>query len=158
MIYLPAVFMSLPEGNTKKESQQAIQGNKERILLVEDEKDVREFIKQALYINGYRVFEASKIQDALDIFDKEKGNFDLLFSDVVLSDGTGIQLADQLIALKPKLQVLLSSGYTEQKSQWSVISQKGYRFLQKPYELAALLSELRKALSKNNFEILHSQN
>lgn len=147
-IYFPAFSMNQDTEVKKVFSLKAFQGNSEKILLVEDEKDVRNFIKKALHINGYVVFEASNTQDALEIFNKEGENFDLIFSDVILSDGTGIQLAEQLITRKPKLRVLLSSGYTEQKSRWSIISEKGFGFLQKPYELADLLTRIKDELTK----------
>jgi DNA-binding NtrC family response regulator len=50
--------------------------------------------------------------------------------------------------LQGNLKVLLSSGYTDHKSQWPRIQEKGYRFLQKPYTLTELLTVLREVLEK----------
>jgi len=146
-IYLPTLSGESCEKTGRTASACLSRGNREGVLLVEDEDEVREFIKKALRINGYEVFDAPDVREAMNIFKKEGKRIDLLLSDVVLPDGTGVQLADQLISRNPSLRVLLSSGYTEQRSQWDTISRKGYGFLQKPYELAALLSALRKALS-----------
>ncbi|MGA1843327.1 MAG: PAS domain S-box protein [bacterium] len=146
-IYLPAFSGESCRKTYSKASACELRGNREGILLVEDEDEVREFIEKALHINGYEVFAASNVREALNVFQRQGTRIDLLLSDVVLPDGTGIQLADQLAARNPALQVLLSSGYTEQKSQWDTISSKGYGFLQKPYQLAALLNTLQRALA-----------
>ncbi len=121
-------------------------GRGERILLVEDEDAVREFALRALREGGYTVYEANGADQAMEVFDGERGNFDLVFSDVVLPDRSGIGLATDLLAKKPGLHILLASGYTDQKSQWPAIREKGYRFLQKPYSLPDLLGTLREIM------------
>jgi two-component system cell cycle sensor histidine kinase/response regulator CckA len=72
----------------------------------------------------------------------------VVFTDVVLPDQSGIEFAEQLRVKNPKLRVLLSSGYADQKSQWPVILEKGFRYLQKPYALDNLLKTLREVLGK----------
>ena len=48
--------------------------------------------------NGYVVFEAKSAEEALDLFEREKGEFHIVFSDVVLPDKNGIELVDQLLS------------------------------------------------------------
>lgn len=79
---------------------------------------------------------------------REKENFHLIFSDVVLKDKSGLQLVEDIFSKKPGLKVLLTSGYTDQKSQWAIIKEKGYRFIQKPYALIDLLRTLREILEQ----------
>jgi len=145
-VYLPVFY-----GEREAEQQEAIswrelQGSGKRILLVEDEAGVRKFATGVLGENGYEVFEAASAKEAMDIFEREKGRFHLVFSDVVLPDKNGLQLVDQLLSRKPGLRILLSSGYTEEKSQWSVIRERGFRFLQKPYALPDLLQAVKEAI------------
>lgn len=147
-IYLPAVEEKPTKKQKKQVSIQSLHGKNERILFVEDEKNVREFVSKALSHCGYELFIAEDAKQAMEIFQKEKGKFDLVFTDVVLPDSNGIQLVDQLVRERPKLRVLLSSGYTDHKSQWPVIQERGYAFLQKPYTLTELLSALRSTLRK----------
>lgn len=147
-VYLPAFYVE-PEDETEETvSLQELRGRGERILLVEDEEGVREFVRRALSENGYVVFEATSAEEALDIFERAKGRFRLVFSDVVLPDESGLQLVDQLLFRKPELRVLLSSGYADQKSQWPVICERGFRFLQKPYALPDLLRAIREAVEQ----------
>lgn len=141
-IYLPASDGADARDEAFEDARPRIRGAGQRILLVEDEESVRAFAARALRENGYIVCEASCADEALDVFDREAGRFDVVFSDVVLPGLSGIRLVDRLLALRPDLEVLLSSGYTDQKSQWPVIREKGFRFLQKPYSLPDLLGAI----------------
>jgi PAS domain S-box-containing protein len=143
-VYLPSIqdARSTSEGPTTTDESKTVRGAGQRILLVEDEEAVRELASRALRENGYVVFEAGAYEEALELFEHEGGNFDLVFSDVVLPDKSGIRLIDTLLSRRPDLQILVSSGYTDQKSQWPAIQEKGFRFLQKPYSLVDLLGTI----------------
>jgi len=120
-----------------------LQGDGKRVLIVEDQDSVREFARMALNDNGYVATEASSVKEAMEKFEKMQGKFDLVFSDVVLPDKTGIFLVEELLSFKPDLKVLLSSGYTDDRLQWPIIQKRGLRFLKKPYRLAELLQAVK---------------
>jgi DNA-binding NtrC family response regulator len=82
----------------------------------------------------------------MDIFEREKGEFHLLLTDVFLPHLGGLELLDQLLSRKPQLRVLLTSGYTDDKSQWLIIRERGFRFIPKPYALAHLLRAVSEAM------------
>jgi CheY-like chemotaxis protein len=145
-IYLPAFSIRLEDDTKKAISLRELQGSGRRILLVEDEKEVREFTAMVLNESGYVVFEAATVKEALDIFERERGNFHLVLSDMVLPDRSGLQLVDRLLSYKPGLRVLLISGYTDDKSRWSTIQERGFQFLQKPYALLDLLQAIKGAI------------
>lgn len=121
-------------------------GRGERILLVEDEPGVRDFTLSALRQYGYQPYPADNCAAAEEIFATAQQPFDLLFTDVVLPDKTGLDLADSLRQRQPNLRLLFSSGYMDEKSRWSVIRDQGYPFLQKPYALSQLLFAIRSTL------------
>ncbi|RLA92881.1 MAG: hypothetical protein DRG25_05530 [Deltaproteobacteria bacterium] len=123
-----------------------LKGHNERILLVEDDDELRKFSSTVLTENGYIVYEASNVKEALNIFEREKGDFNLIFSDVVLPDDTGLALVEQLLSRRPNLRIILCSGYTDNKVRWPVIKEKGYRFLQKPYSITDLLRTIKESL------------
>ena len=100
--------------------------------------------------NNYIVHEAKSAKEAIRIFNTEEGSFDLIFSDVVLPDMNGVQLYNKLTSKNRKLKVLFSSGYTNQKSQWDVIHNADYSFLQKPYKLHELLKAIKVAIKVND--------
>jgi CheY-like chemotaxis protein len=152
-VYLPADPGDLSEDDLESEFQaqgigtalEALQGQGERILLVEDDKSVRDFAARVLAQSGYTVLSAGDTQEALQILERESWRFDLVFSDVVLPDRSGLDLADDIIAHGTPVRVLLSSGYTGQRSRWETIRRRGLSFLQKPYTLAQLLGAIRQA-------------
>ena len=114
-------------------------GHGERILLVEDEELIRGLAARALSERGYSVVEARTAEEALDLLNRGDGGFDLVFSDVVLPGMSGVQLADTLLAEDPDSRILLCSGYTDGKSQWPLITERGLPFLGKPYSVVDLL-------------------
>ena len=124
-------------------------GKQERILLVEDQEEVREVIVTALTESGYIVQAAATIAEAREYMTRAGNEFDLLFTDVILPDGNGIEFAEQAIAINPEIKILISSGYTEEKSRSDTIDRNGFHFLQKPYPLANLFDTLRRILTNN---------
>jgi len=84
----------------------------EMILLVEDQEAVRQLMKRILEVHGYQILEAGNSAEALDIVRKYSGEIHLLLTDVVLPGINGKELSERLKALRPKLKVLFTSGYT----------------------------------------------
>lgn len=142
--YLPASFISEEEEAEEEISLKGLQGHGERVLLVEDEEMLRGFAAGTLRENGYVVFEAKAAEEALDLFEREKGEFHIVFSDVVLPGKNGIKLVEQLLSQKPELKVLLCSGYLDDKSQWPIVQERGFNFVQKPFTLYGLLQAFKK--------------
>ncbi len=121
-------------------------GDGQRILLVEDEPGVRELALRILRQNNYTVIAAASVGEALQLYAAADAPFELLLSDVVLPDGNGLDLVEQLLALQPGLRVLMASGYTDERSRWPAIQARGLRFIPKPYPVATLLRTLHEVL------------
>ena len=150
-IYLPIVITEKPEADTRTElSITSPVSSGGRILLVEDETQVRKFIARVLQEHGYVVFEVPNIKEATEVFEREGENIHLIFSDVVLPDGTGIELVEKLRSINPNIHVLLSSGYTDQKSQWQDIQNRKYPFIHKPYKISDLLKTIKEAMKSDS--------
>lgn len=148
-IFVPAVMAELKEEEAAVKAPAPIpHGRGERVLLVEDENLVRDFARMALSENGYTVYEAANAKEAVLIFDREKGRFDLVFSDLVLADQSGLQLADYFILRNPELAVLITSSYAEAAVQREAISQRGFGFLPKPYSLADVVSAVKGSIER----------
>jgi len=154
-IYIPAFLSHEKEDTVTKEKVEYhdVSGHGERILVVEDDEAIRRYVSKALSINGYTVFLAGTAQEALETYKKENKNFSLVLSDVILPDKTGNELVTLLQADReksaglPEIKVIFTSGYLDDKSQWEKIQEKGYKFLQKPFELSELLSAVKEVLS-----------
>ena len=147
-VYLPALSVKTEEVQESPVPLKELRGRGERILLVEDDKSVRELTEEMLSKNGYIVFAAANAREAMDIFEKEGGDFDLIFCDVVLPDERGPRLADRFLKVKPGIGILFGSGYNGDKSDWRAIREGGYLFLQKPFSLPDLLKGVRETLKK----------
>ncbi len=149
-VFLPA-SVSDKKGIQVKEIQSDIHVDRkccERILLVEDDPGVLEFAARALREKGYAVVEAATAEEAFTSFEKENGEFDMLFSDVVLPGISGIELVDRILKVKPGLSVVLTSGYMNYKSDPDLIRRKGLFFLSKPYDIRDLYKMIALALLK----------
>lgn len=147
-IYFPAITAKADATNKEAIPINKLEGHGERILVVEDARSVREFASKALRRNGFEVFEAETMEEAIRVFDKEKANFDLILCDVVLPDGSGVDLVDVFLARNKDIEVILSSGYTDQKSQWPVIKERGLTFLPKPYSFVKLIQVVHEGIRK----------
>lgn len=146
------IKMYLPAGRSAAAgaegiSPQAIEGGKETILVVEDDKLVRAYVLTQLHSLGYVTLEAANASEALAIVASGK-HFDLLFTDVIMP-GTmnGRQLADELGKKRPGLKVLYTSGYTENAIIHHGRLDSGVLLLPKPYRKSDLARSIRTALA-----------
>ncbi|MBI5870373.1 MAG: DUF3365 domain-containing protein [Actinobacteria bacterium] len=146
--FLPVI--PLTEEDTVKEVTPPAQltGRGEKILLVEDEDTVRKLAERILVKAGYAVTTAASAEEALSLFDEARGDFDLVFSDVVLPQENGIMLVDRLLKKKAGLRVLLASGYSEIEWQEN-IHEREYPFLQKPYSREIILKKIWELLNES---------
>ena len=121
----------------------------ERIFLVEDDELVRMHVTRQLESLGYHVTSAHNGAEALEAL-KRNGDYDLLFTDVVMPGGVnGRQLAVAVAELYPNLPVLFTSGYTENAIVHHGRLDPGVHLLNKPYRLQDLAAKIRLALAQN---------
>ncbi|MHB9112896.1 MAG: PAS domain S-box protein [Thermoleophilia bacterium] len=146
-IYFPATEAVPHEPSIEKHDLEDLQGKGERVLLVEDDASIRKLAVRMLSGNGYQVETAADSETAIDIFEREEGDFRLVFSDVILPGMNGVSLCESLLQRNPGLGVLLASGYSDEISL-EVIRQKGFPFIHKPYDLIELLRVIREELEK----------
>ncbi len=121
----------------------------ERILLVEDEEEVSSVVEEILVEHGYQVFAAFNLAEAFNLFNSGPGQFDLVISDVVLPDGSGINFTDYVHSQTPDLPVLVYSGYADDKSQLSIIMERNLPFLRKPFSRFDLLSTIHRLIREH---------
>jgi PAS domain S-box-containing protein len=144
-IYLPpGTGVSLaPEAATAP----AVQGGQETILVVEDDKLVRNYVLTQLRSLGYHTLDAANAAEALAVI-KAGNQFDLLFTDVIMPGAmNGRQLANEIQKSKPGLKVLFTSGYTENAIIHHGRLDTGVLLLAKPYRKSDLAGMIRKALA-----------
>ena len=87
-----------------------------RILVIDDDKDVLQFVARLLGKAGYTVLTAADGDQALTVWEHHRAEIDLLFTDMVMP-GTlnGLQLAQRLRTERPGLKVVITSGYSAER-------------------------------------------
>jgi two-component system, cell cycle sensor histidine kinase and response regulator CckA len=120
------------------------QGKGERILVAEDEPAARDGVRQILTFLGYQVTAVESGEAAEDL--PADRPFDLLLTDVMLPGMLGPQVARQMKQRWPELKVVLMSGYAEDDDVRAGVLAGQVRFLQKPFTMGTLASEMRAVL------------
>jgi two-component system cell cycle sensor histidine kinase/response regulator CckA len=125
-------------------------GGNETVLLVEDDPAVRRTVTAVLMRCGYQVYPASGAAEALEIWAHHKDEIRLLLTDVVLpEDMDGIALAARLLADRPRLPVLYSSGYASRAAE-RIELVEGDNLLSKPYDSGTLARTIRRCLDRQS--------
>jgi two-component system cell cycle sensor histidine kinase/response regulator CckA len=119
------------------------------ILLVEDEKVVRDLIAKILRDLGYEVLIAENGKEALELATIHIEKIALVISDLVMPQMGGKELAEKLLPMAPRLKMIFMSGYTEKAIFHQGVLTTNMIFLQKPFSYEALASKVR--------EVLHSE-
>jgi PAS domain S-box-containing protein len=147
-VYLPRVWdePTMPGRDRRIEGQRLPQGT-ETVLLVEDEKGVRELAREYLEMTGYTVIEAENGHTALELAALHSGPIHLLMTDVVMPGISGRELSERVKAIRPEIRVLFMSGYTDQAVVHHGILETDAVLLQKPFTVAALAAKLRDILN-----------
>ncbi len=119
----------------------------ETILLVEDERVVREVVAATLRTYGYTVLESSEPEEAYLLCVKHEGKIDLVFTDVIMPGLSGPELARKIRNLYPEIPVLYMSGYSDEPVVREVSLNRSGQFLQKPFTSWTLGRKIRDLLT-----------
>jgi PAS domain S-box-containing protein len=117
------------------------------ILVVEDERLVRDLVCRSLRRAGYQVLSAEDGEVALHVSQGASGPIDLMVTDVIMPRMGGRELADRLSIERPELRVLFVSGYTNEAFAGQGMLEPGVEYLQKPFTPSALLARVQALLS-----------
>lgn len=146
-LYFPASDANQIQDDLPSRPQTPI-GGAERVLIVEDDDLVRQYVEAQLVRLGYTAVSAGSAAEALEIM-KKSSPFDLLFTDVVLpGEMNGRQLAQAAVAKQPELRVLLASGYNGDPLIREHRLQSPMNFIGKPYRRTELAEAIRKILDE----------
>jgi PAS domain S-box-containing protein len=123
---------------------------KERILIVDDEESIARLEKQILERLGYEATVFLNSLDALQAFKTNPYNFDMVISDMNMPKMTGIELAKELIFIKPDIPIIVCSGFSERINK-AITEKYGIKeFLMKPILRSSMAQMVRKVLDETN--------
>jgi CheY-like chemotaxis protein len=143
-MYLPPATGTLPAADPMPAP--TVEGGHETILVVEDDKLVRDYVLTQLHSLGYVTLDAANATEALAMVEAGR-SFDLLFTDVIMPGLNGRQLANEMLKDRPGLRVLFTSGYTENAIIHHGRLDEGVLLLAKPYRKSDMATMIRKALA-----------
>jgi PAS domain S-box-containing protein len=147
-VYLPTAPSGEPESAGRGKAPRAgleSESGTQTVLLVEDEDSVRTMAARILRQKGFTVVEASDGGAALEAI-QEGGPLDLILTDVVMPEMSGVELANRAEQLRPGMPVLFMSGYSEREVADRGGGRTGSMLLNKPFRAGELVAAVRKVL------------
>ena len=144
-IYLPQVAQP---GNQEPHTEPAgkLIGGSETILIAEDEPSLREMTRECLEIAGYRVLEATDVDEAIRLAEQFNGPIHMLVTDIVMPKMSGPALAEKVRENRAGIPVIYVSGHTDNSLLQDQLLGENTCFLQKPYSRQTLLQEIHRLL------------
>ena len=122
----------------------ADEGSMKRILLAEDDNDMRQFLTRALKTAGYEVVSFDNGKSAYERLREEP--FSLLLTDIVMPEMDGIELARRATEIDPDLKVMFITGFAAVALNPDSKAPKDAKVLSKPFHLRDLVNEVEKML------------
>jgi len=144
-IYLPQASEP-PKLEVATDANPGALGGTETVLVVEDQREVREVVCRTLKKVGYRVITAMNAEDARRLIEHHARQVSLVLTDVVMPGGSGPELVASLRTLHPEIRVLYMSGYTDAAIGGQDVREGGLPLIQKPFDRQSLTRRVREAL------------
>jgi CheY-like chemotaxis protein len=146
-IFLPMIASK--SSKSAYEIKKPLPGGSERILFVDDEMILADMAVRMLSSRGYTVVPKTGSLDALELFRKDPGGFDLVITDMTMPGMRGDRLTEELIAIRKDIPVILCSGYSEHISE-ARAKEIGIReFIMKPLDMRTLTETVRRVLDQS---------
>jgi signal transduction histidine kinase len=143
-IFLPHIEAEVAEEESK--DLVPITGGTERILLAEDDDDVRDLIRVMLEQYGYTVIVAKDGEEAVALIRENKEDVEALILDVIMPKKNGKEVYEEIKGLRPEMKALFISGYTAHLLHKKGILEEEVAFLHKPVLKSSLLRKVREVL------------
>ncbi len=144
-IYLPMMERRASAVGTKV--AKGVEGGHETLLVVEDDKEVRNIVVEVLMSLGYKVLYASDGAEGLKVL-RNSDRIDLVITDIVMPKMGGKELREATRRMNPSVRFIFTSGYTENVVHHDFILDKGVAFLSKPYGIDVLARKVREILDR----------
>ncbi|MBW1740730.1 MAG: PAS domain S-box protein [Deltaproteobacteria bacterium] len=143
-IYLPASEKEV--AIIEKEPTDEILKGTEIVLLVDDEDMIIDVGEEILKELGYRVLLARSGKEAIEVYEKNKDNIDMVILDMIMPDTGGGEVYDRMKGINPNVKVLLSSGYSVEGQATEILERGCDGFIQKPFNIRQLSEKIRDVL------------
>jgi len=146
-IYFPVAEKERIADELKEDRR--VKGGAETILLIDDEKPIRDFGEQIFSRFGYTVLPASDGESALKLYQEKKDEIDLVILDLIMPVMGGKKCLEWLLQINPEVKVVISSGYSPEGTVKEVLEGGAKNFINKPFVMKEMLQVVRKVLDEN---------
>jgi two-component system response regulator PilR (NtrC family) len=116
------------------------------ILVVDDEQSIQEFLRLLFEENGFRVTTAGSVEEGRYSFQQD--SFDLVLCDIIMPDGNGLDLLQEIKQNDARTSVIMMTAYTSTKSAIEAMKRGAYDYISKPFDVEELKVVVQKALEK----------
>ncbi len=143
-IYFPYYSGNVEEHAKISRTNHSVSARKRTILIVEDQEQILELIQEVLIDEGYTIFTATSVAEALKVFRSHHDRIDRLITDIILPDGNGRQLFESILVEKPDIKVMFMSSYTEDIITTNNYLPENSLFIPKPFTLTAFIESVQR--------------
>ncbi len=147
-VYFPLIGQF--DENSGEQQVEDLETGTEKILLVDDEAAIVKLGKQMLEKLGYQVTEKTNSIDALKTFRSSPDSFDIIVTDMSMPGLTGMQLAKEILSIRPELPIVICTGFSERLNEEQVYDLGVKGFLMKPVSKAQISETIRKLLDQQS--------
>ena len=134
----------------RRKASAPLAAGREVVLVVEDQRGVRQLAARILIRHGYTVLEAADAMEAVKIATNPEQVLDLVVSDVVMPTMGGPELVERLRTIRPAIKVLYMSGYTGDDLSRRIGHKPTAVVLEKPFSASGLLQAVRDSLDESS--------
>jgi CheY-like chemotaxis protein len=146
-VYLP---VSAEEAVAEVEKTLSVTKGHERILFIDDEQDIIDVGKRILEQLGYTVITEASSIDALELFQKDPDQFDLVITDMTMPFMSGDELAEELMLIRQDIPIIICTGYSEKLTEEMALSIGIRANLGKPLLKSEITETVRRVLDKKS--------
>jgi PAS domain S-box-containing protein len=145
-IHLPVAEDQNETRHMDMEKDKMFKGGTERIMVVDDEEDIRMILQEFLTSAGYKVSVFENGARAFKAFQKDPDQFDLVVTDMTMPHMTGEELARKILSVRDKCPVILCTGYSETITEIGAVEMGIRKYLSKPFSNQDLALAIREIL------------
>jgi PAS domain S-box-containing protein len=144
-IYLPASEKKIAK--SVDIAEKLLRGT-ETVLLIDDEETILDVGQALLKAMGYKVLTAKSGQEAIELYQKNQEDIDIVILDMIMPNMSGGEVYDRMKEINPDIKVLLSSGYSVDGQATDILNRGCNGFIQKPFNINELSAAIRQILDK----------
>lgn len=137
---------TLPDTEFKDNFKTVANKSNKHILIVDDEVSITTYLTELLHLHGYKVTALNNSQDALNFFEENSNNIDLVITDQTMPNLTGLDIATQMLSISKKMPIILCTGYSENVEEQKAENKNIRAYMNKPIHSDELINTISSLL------------